>query len=374
MKKLLLALAICLCASPVWAQCNGVFPAQTLCGNFGPSPAPPHAISSITSVYGPSTTTSGFIPNWIGTVGQQLGSQNTITTSQNIIDAGNILFTGQTSLYTTYLSTVYNSANLITLPLSGTIPALGQLQTFTNNNTFTGQTSLFSAKITSGLITSLTSALTVPSGGTGVATIPAHAAILGEGTASTSNTGVGSVGQCLVGEGASADPTFVNGCRVLLNTFTIATSTTNITDTTHITSAYNDYEIVFENVVPVITNTTCEIQTMFNGSAMTSNYLTSVVANISLSSALTTGIPCSYVGDVTNTQGFSGFCRMYSPLSLNGTQKIARCFVDYDAAGAWVAVSGGGANTAVTQPVSGFVIQFSSGSILSGVVKLYGLE
>jgi hypothetical protein len=41
MKKFMLALVFSLCASSAWAQCTGVFPPQTLCGNLTNSPAPP---------------------------------------------------------------------------------------------------------------------------------------------------------------------------------------------------------------------------------------------------------------------------------------------------------------------------------------------
>lgn len=74
MKKLLLALALCFISSAAFAQCNGVFPATTVCGNLGPSPAPPHAITATTSIFGPgTTTTSGDIPYWSNVTGTQLG-------------------------------------------------------------------------------------------------------------------------------------------------------------------------------------------------------------------------------------------------------------------------------------------------------------
>ena len=41
MKKLLLALALCLLSLPAAAQCNGIFPANTVCGNLTGVPAPP---------------------------------------------------------------------------------------------------------------------------------------------------------------------------------------------------------------------------------------------------------------------------------------------------------------------------------------------
>ncbi|MCL5875793.1 MAG: tail fiber domain-containing protein [Candidatus Dependentiae bacterium] len=51
--------------------------------------------------------------------------------------------------------------------------------------------------------------VTVPGGGTGQMTFPAHALLIGEGTASLANTGAGTAGQLIISGGASADPSFV---------------------------------------------------------------------------------------------------------------------------------------------------------------------
>jgi len=73
MKKLLLTLAFLLVSPAAWAQCNGVFPATTICGNLGPGPAPPHAISAATSVFGPSSSIIGDLPYWTNLTGTGLG-------------------------------------------------------------------------------------------------------------------------------------------------------------------------------------------------------------------------------------------------------------------------------------------------------------
>lgn len=52
MKKLLLALALILAPTLASAQCTGVFPSNTLCGNFSGSPAPPRAVTSGNQVSG----------------------------------------------------------------------------------------------------------------------------------------------------------------------------------------------------------------------------------------------------------------------------------------------------------------------------------
>lgn len=73
MKKLLLALALCVVPSLVWAQCNGVFPANTFCGNNTGSPKTPAPISlGGSGIIGPSSSTSGDAATWVGTGGNTL--------------------------------------------------------------------------------------------------------------------------------------------------------------------------------------------------------------------------------------------------------------------------------------------------------------
>lgn len=71
MKKLLLALAL-LFPSGAWAQCTGVFPANTLCGNLSGSPAPPSAFSATSNIVGPGSSTIGDFATWANTGGTQL--------------------------------------------------------------------------------------------------------------------------------------------------------------------------------------------------------------------------------------------------------------------------------------------------------------
>jgi len=46
MKRILLALILTLFPGFAWAQCTGVFPPATLCGNLSGSPAPPSAFAT----------------------------------------------------------------------------------------------------------------------------------------------------------------------------------------------------------------------------------------------------------------------------------------------------------------------------------------
>lgn len=56
----------------VAAQCNGIFPSNTLCGNLGASPAPPAAFSATTSVIGPGSSTVNDLAGFANTFGNQL--------------------------------------------------------------------------------------------------------------------------------------------------------------------------------------------------------------------------------------------------------------------------------------------------------------
>lgn len=53
-------------------------------------------------------------------------------------------------------------------------------------------------------------AVTVPQGGSGVATLSAHGVVIGAGTSPVVVSGAGTTGQALISNGASADPTFQN--------------------------------------------------------------------------------------------------------------------------------------------------------------------
>src|SRR6516162_3168487 len=83
MKKLLLALAFSLLASSAWAQCSGVFPPNTVCGNNTGSPAPPTAFPTPSGGGGGGGVTS--LNALTGTVNITAGSNVAVTPiGQNI--------------------------------------------------------------------------------------------------------------------------------------------------------------------------------------------------------------------------------------------------------------------------------------------------
>ena len=84
--------------------------------------------------------------------------------------------------------------------------------------------------------------LPVANGGTGASTLTAHGVVVGEGTSAVAVTAAGTVGQVLVGNGASADPSFAN--LVTLNVVDVTgTSQAMAVNTTYI--ADNAAQVAF---------------------------------------------------------------------------------------------------------------------------------
>lgn len=77
MKKLLLALALLLAPSLAWAQCNGVFQANQVCGSVAGGVAGPTAIIGFPGVVGgPPTSTIGDLAVWNNVTGTLLEDQS----------------------------------------------------------------------------------------------------------------------------------------------------------------------------------------------------------------------------------------------------------------------------------------------------------
>lgn len=121
MRKILLTLALLFIPCEAWAACNGVFQPNTVCGNLGPIPAPPSAFSAVTSVFGPSSSTSGDVVVFGNTFGNQLSDTTSRSVSKingTLLDlfgnnlpivADGSVFTTQTSIATAF--SIYSSLN-----------------------------------------------------------------------------------------------------------------------------------------------------------------------------------------------------------------------------------------------------------------------
>lgn len=192
---------------------------------------------------------------------------------------------------------------------------------------------------------------------------------------SLGNTTAGTLGQALVSSGGTSPPTFQSGAWVLLNTLT-ASNSASLSDTTHVTSSYNEYLLVFENVQPATNNITCEIQLHIGGSFQATNYQNSTIGGNSstpFSQANTTYIGCSPNASTANSgMGISGTALLFNPSSSAVIKSVTGDFVLSSSVAGTVSTMLTGGMWNGTSPVDGFQVIMSSGNIASGTVKLYG--
>ncbi len=212
-------------------------------------------------------------------------------------------------------------------------------------------------------------------GGTGVVSPAIHTIPINQGASAQNNSGTGTLGQALISQGASADPAFKSGALVLLNTLTASNSAT-LSDTTSLTSAFNEYDIVFENVIPATNAVSCEFQIHTAGGFISANYLANVMEFASSavnSTAATSFIPCSQASTLSNIAAFgiSGTYRIYNASSTTQTKYVAGQFSMYTGT---LNVGGmvSGVWTGGVTAVDGFQVLMSAGNITSGTIKVYG--
>lgn len=98
MKKLLLASALSILSTEAWAQCNGIFPPATLCGNLSASPAPAAPFPSSGSIVGPNSSVVGDVPIWSNVTGTQLGDSGVPITGvdSNVLATGAVITSAPT--------------------------------------------------------------------------------------------------------------------------------------------------------------------------------------------------------------------------------------------------------------------------------------
>lgn len=403
MKKILLALALLLAPSLAWAQCNGIFPANTLCGNLTGSPAPPGPFTASGTIVGPATSTLHGLPYWGNTLGTQLldAAGNTIagnyTWSGTDTWNGNQTWTGANS-FTTGTTTFSGTANFtgtfqvgtqtFTWPAAGTGVAgtgtnntLSGNNTFTGNNTFSTGTDNFTGTFQIGG-TTLTLPVSVPNGGTGVATLTNHGVLIGQAATPVGATSPGTLGQSLTSNGASADPTFKSGGWTLLNTLT-ASNSVSLSDTSSITTSYSNYMLVFTQFIPATNGAVLTLQVHSGGAFKNTGYLNSggaIIANAfnGYADVTTAGVQLSYDG-ATNatsnaknaTTGINGTVTLFGP----GSSQISpwNSFISYlRAANDAVVMASGTGIWNTSGAIDGFQVQFNTGNITSGTIKIYG--
>jgi hypothetical protein len=153
----------------------------------------------------------------------------------------------------------------------------------------------------------------------------------------------------------------------LINTLT-ASASTSLVDTTSIRTAYNDYMIVFDNLIPATNAVHLEMQVQSGGTFQTTGYLNSA-------GAVTTYIDITQTATLGNIAG-GGLSGRLTIHNVNGTTTVKQVTgtVTYEtntstAAAATTAGWWNGGNGAVT----GLQFLMSSGNITSGTIKIYGL-
>jgi hypothetical protein len=225
--------------------------------------------------------------------------------------------------------------------------------------------------------TNATIALTTPvssaNGGSGNSSPAAHTIPINEGSGSQNNTTAGTTGQAILSNGAGVDPSFKSGPWTLINTLT-ASSSASLQDTTSITSAYSDYEIVFTNLIPSTTSVSCELQIHSGGTFQTSAYAGSgFVPNGTaiIQIVASTFIPlCNSGSQVNSAPGITGSLRISNP-SSSAIHPVSG-IVTYNGAGGAIAQWIVGADWNSAGVIDGFQFLFSAGNITSGTVKIYG--
>lgn len=294
--------------------------------------------------------------------------------------SGNLTFSGSAPLFTN-LSSAGTCANSLLIQsggamMLGTCPGVATTITVGTTSIASGTSGavLYDNAGTLGNAT-ITGPLQLTGGALSInATTTAHGLAIWEGSSAMGNTGAGTTGQAVVSNGASADPTFQSGVWVLLNTLTASNSAT-LSDTTHFTSTYNEYELVLENILPATSLSLCEIQVQSGGTFQTTGYLSNDArfsGGTVATTAETTFVPCGPNSGVLNTEpGISGRITLYNPSGTtfpkHFTGNVSASFtgptnIGANIAGFW------NANGAVT----GVQFLFSSGNITSGTIKIYG--
>ena len=166
-----------------------------------------------------------------------------------------------------------------------------------------------------------------------------------------------------------------SGGRVLLNTLT-ASNVATLSDTTSLTSAYNDYEFVFENLVSVTNSVQGQLQVFSGGSYQTTSYLSTVLGGQGVGpndNAVTTYIHCSRNAVANSVPGITGTFRVYGPAGTGSPKVFKGEFANKTTTPAAEVLTIGGFWNGGNGAVTGFRFQFSSGNISSGSIKIYGM-
>lgn len=166
------------------------------------------------------------------------------------------------------------------------------------------------------------------------------------------------------------------GVRKLLATLT-ASASANLADTTSLTSTYKNYEIVFESILPATTSTTCQFKINSAGVQSTTYLGTVFFANqtgISTTPAAnTTFIGISSAAHVSNSgAGVNGRIRVSNPAQTTSPKMWYGQFAYPSTTGVTESVITNGYWNGGNGAITGFQVDFNSGNITSGAIRIYG--
>ena len=228
--------------------------------------------------------------------------------------------------------------------------------------------------------TNTSNPVTVAQGGTGDTSVTAYAVLCG-GTTSTgavqSVSGVGTSGQVLTSNGASALPTWqaasAAGSWNLIETNTASSSASLIFTSSYVTG-YTQYAVVFVNINNASGTTTLNMDWSVNnstylGSAFQSGILSNSYNSATLANTNST-TTCPLTPSLTNTNvEVNGVIFLAFPASAISSYEGQIYLNDTTS----VYVNCYGINTGTTT-INNIKFSYSSGNIASGTISLYGIS
>lgn len=228
--------------------------------------------------------------------------------------------------------------------------------------------------------TNTSNPVTVPQGGTGDASLTAYAVLTG-GTTSTapvqSVSGVGTAGQVLQSNGASALPTWTTaattGAWTLIRTAT-ASASANITFTSSDITGFSEYVVIFNSINnatgSVILN--MDWSTNNGSSYLGSGYTSGVLSNAYNSATFANNNSTStspLTPTITNTSSMINGTIFFNLPASAVASYTGRVFIGDGTA---TYAEGYGRNSGTTT-INNMRFQYSSGNITSGAISLYGV-
>lgn len=195
----------------------------------------------------------------------------------------------------------------------------------------------------------------------------------------------GTANQVLQTNGAGANPSWVTPAKKLLNSYTFPGATNTFNDTTSFTTAFNDYEVVWENLVPATGTALNLLIRFYQGGTLISGATSYVSALFGVNSSGGTGSSSSFnpsgtgvlsgPTDSSPIVGASGRARLFN---FTNPATMYRTYIADGITYASSLVNRGNASgiLATSQSaLNGIQLLFNTGPNINagGIVKVYGL-